>query len=638
MPPTTQRVLEFEPITFDELFDFAIDQGLVSQASFDAMTDSIANGSVTEEVLVAEWTSRVSTAAKDAGNTAFKAKHYRRAAEAYQLAIRCDPKNRSACSNLALMHLKMDEPDKAALAANTALVLSKHDAPDAVYWKARYRRGLAFEALGKLDYALIDLEDSGDIAADDLKRVKAKLLAERATQESAQGEAAAAVAESSGRGKQAKRSKKGKMATERGAGAAGGGEDDKEDLISEVIDIKDRRLRRQQGDAVVATLPRIEDGPFAGRSREAQKAEMCGLISEAMDASDRGAFREALQLGGVVCMMSIMMGEAPAALLAFTILSSAHLGMHDFKEAMVYAQRAVQILQPQFDMSILNPNPKVREDSKGKLINGLRHPCSSYAPKTVLVCEAFAYIATGMVHSRAMRMADAIHDYRKAEAALRLLPPVAMARGMLATVLNNLGNNFSKNQNRDAAERYYAEAREMAASTGAHGKDHTRAIRLSQALMLHHKGQTAEAYNELLSIWSTASWEPDEMQSKRQTLLLLTNLSEGEEHFQWFTLFEELHRSLGFDAQSTCAICLEPLAPQPVTPASPRILISTCFHAVHNCCWDGHKAAANAGESVCCPVCRHQIVVATAPAVYNPETQETTPLRQGREEEDMGRS
>ena len=33
-----------------------------------------------------------------------------------------------------------------------------------------------------------------------------------------------------------------------------------------------------------------------------------------------------------------------------------------------------------------------------------------------------------------------------------------------------------------------------------------------------------------------------------------------------------------------------------------------------------------------------QIVVATAPAVYNPETQETTPLRQGREEEDMGRS
>lgn len=635
----TQRVLEFEPITFDELFDFAIDQGLVSQASFDAMTDSIASGSVTEEVLLAEWTSRVSTAAKDAGNTAFKAKDYRRAAEAYQLAIRCDPKNRSACSNLALMHLKMDEPDKAALAANTALVLSKHDCPDAVYWKARYRRGLAFEALGKLDYAMVDLEDSGEIAAGDLKRVKAKLLTERATQQSAQGEAAAAAsAEGSGRGKQARRGKKGKMATERGAGASGGGEDDEEDLISEVIDIEDRRLRRQQGDDVVATLPRIETGPFAGRSREAQKAEMCGLVSEAMDASDRGAFREALQLGGVVCMMSIMMGEAPAALLAFTILSSAHLGLHDFEEAMVYAQRAVQILQPHFDMSILNPAPKLRGDSKGELINGLRHPCSSYAPKTVLVCEAFAYIATGMVHSRTMRMADAIHDYRRAETALRLLPPVAMARGMLATVLTNLGNNFSKNQNREAAERYYAEAREMAASTGAHGKDHTRAIRLSQALMLHHKGQAAEAYNELLSIWSTASWEPDEVQSKRQTLLLLTNLSKGEEHFQWFTLFDELQRSLGFDAQSTCPICLELLAPQPVTPASPRILITTCFHVVHGSCWDGHKAAASAGESVGCPVCRHQIVVAIAPAVYNPETQETTPLRQGREEEDMGRS
>mmetsp|Transcript_31490 Transcript_31490/g.82276 ORF Transcript_31490/g.82276 Transcript_31490/m.82276 type:complete len:609 (+) Transcript_31490:75-1901(+) len=602
------------------------------------MTDVIACGSITEAVLLAEWTPRVSIAAKDTGNIAFKAKDYKRAAEAYQLAIRCDSTNRSACSNLALMHLKMGEPDQAALAANTALVLSKDGGPDAVYWKARYRRGLAFEALGKLDYALVDLEDSGGIAEHDLKRVKAKILAERATQQSAQGEAAATVAESSGCSEHKERGKMKQTATGRGAGAAGGNEDcedDEEDLISEVVDVTDRRLRRQQGDAVVATLPRIEDGPFAGRSREAQKAEMCGLISEAMDATDRGAFREALQLGGVVCMMSIMMGEAPAALLAFTILSSAHLGMHDFDAAMGYGDRAVQILQPRFDMSILNPTPTVREDSKGTLINGLRHPCSSYAPKTVLICEAFAYIATAMVHSRAMRMAEAIHDYKKAEAALRLLPPVAMARGMLATVLNNLGNNFSKNQNRDAAERYYAEAREVAASTGARGEEHARAIRLSQALMLHHKGQTAEAYKELVSIWSTATWEPDEMQSKRQTLLLLTNLSEGEEHFRWFTLFEELQSSLGFDRQATCAICLEPLAPQHVTPASPRVLISTCFHALHRSCWDGHKAAAHAGESVRCPVCRHEIIVATSPAVYNTETQELTPLRQGREEEDM---
>ena len=174
----------------------------------------------------------------------------------------------------------------------------------------------------------------------------------------------------------------------------------------------------------------------------------------------------------------------------------------------------------------------------------------------------------------------------------------------------------------------------MAASTGAHGKDHTRAIRLSQALMLLHEGQTAEAYNELLDLVD-GLMSPTRCRASGRRSCLLQPLR-GEEHFQWFTP-PKLQSSLGFDAQSTCAICLEPLAPQPVPQASPRILISTCFHAVHQSCWDGHKAAS-AGESVRCPVCRHEIVVATAPAVYNPETQETTPLRQGREEEDLRRS
>ena len=227
MPPPTQRALAFESITFDEFFDVAINQGLLSEASFDAMTDALARGSTTEAALQAEWTSRVSTAVKDAGNAAFKAKDYARAAEAYLLAIRCDPENRSACSNLALMHLKLGEPDQAVLAANTALLLSSHDDPDALYWKARYRRGLAFEALGKLDYALVDLEDSrgagknnnnssssDNNVADDLKRVKAKLLAERAAQRRAQGDAAAA--ESSGSGEHAKRGNVEKAPAERG--------------------------------------------------------------------------------------------------------------------------------------------------------------------------------------------------------------------------------------------------------------------------------------------------------------------------------------------------------------------------------------------------------------------------------------
>ena len=83
-----------------------------------------------------------------------------------------------------------------------------------------------------------------------------------------------------------------------------------------------------------------------------------------------------------------------------------------------------------------------------------------------------------------MRMADAIHEYKKAETALRLLPSVAMTRGLLATVLMNLGNNFSKNQITDVAERYYAEAREVAAGAGADDdghKEQVRALRLSQA-------------------------------------------------------------------------------------------------------------------------------------------------------------
>ena len=220
MPPPTQRALAFESITFDELFDAAIKQGLLSEASFDTMTDALARGSTTEAALQDEWASRVSTAVKDAGNTAFKAKDYARAAEAYLLAIRCDPENRSACSNLALMHLKLGEPDQAVLAANTALLLSSHDDPDVVYRKARYRRGLAFEALGKLDYALVDLEDSrgagnnNNNVADDLKRVKAKLLAERAAQRRAQGDAAAA--ESSGSGEHAKRGNVEKAPAERG--------------------------------------------------------------------------------------------------------------------------------------------------------------------------------------------------------------------------------------------------------------------------------------------------------------------------------------------------------------------------------------------------------------------------------------
>ena len=73
--------------------------------------------------------------------------------------------------------------------------------------------------------------------------------------------------------------------------------------------------------------------------------------------------------------------------------------------------------------------------------------------------------------------------------------------------------------------------------------------------------------------------------------------------------------------------------PQPLTADAPPVLITTCFRAVRRSCWDGHKAAQACGP-VRCPVCRHEIVVSTAPTAYNTETQEVVPLRPGREVED----
>ena len=63
-------------------------------------------------------------------------------------------------------------------------------------------------------------------------------------------------------------------------------------------------------------------------------------------------------------------------------------------------------------------------------------------------------------------------------------------------------------------------------------------------------------------------------------------------------------------------------------------MITTCFHAMHSKCWEGHKAAQGGG-SVGCPVCRHEIVVPTSVAVVDALKQQTVPLRPGREVEDL---
>ena len=154
MPP--QRVLELGSADFDEIFQHAVTMELLTESQLDAFTDDIASGQASELELLSEWAPRVSVVAKDRGNQLFAQKDVQGARDSYELAIRCDSKNRSACCNLALMYLKLNFPDQAALAANTALTLTDKTKPfDSIYWKARYRRGLAFEALGKLEYCLL---------------------------------------------------------------------------------------------------------------------------------------------------------------------------------------------------------------------------------------------------------------------------------------------------------------------------------------------------------------------------------------------------------------------------------------------------------------------------------------------------
>ena len=78
-----------------------------------------------------------------------------------------------------------------------------------------------------------------------------------------------------------------------------------------------------------------------------------------------------------------------------------------------------------------------------------------------------------------MRMADAIHEYRKVEHVLRQLPGKS-AKSMLATTLNNIGNNFSKNENGEAAQVMYDEARKISTSIG--DDDVMLSVRVSSAL------------------------------------------------------------------------------------------------------------------------------------------------------------
>ena len=148
----------------------------------------------------------VAEAIKDRGNATFRTSKTAddlAAAKDYMLATRCGKANRAAWCNLALVFPKLGEAigacghvdedgkaigasadartvtlrgspitycDMAAMCAdqargssNRALALrdARDAEPDIVSCKARHRRGLAYEALGKLENALVDCEGCG---------------------------------------------------------------------------------------------------------------------------------------------------------------------------------------------------------------------------------------------------------------------------------------------------------------------------------------------------------------------------------------------------------------------------------------------------------------------------------------------
>ena len=86
------------------------------------------------------------------------------------------------------------------------------------------------------------------------------------------------------------------------------------------------------------------------------------------------------------------------------------------------------------------------------------------------------------------------------------------------------------------------------------------------------------------------------------------------------------------DPDESCPVCLEPLAPG-AAPTS-KVYLTTCHHALHVHCWEAHKRSTPPDSPVCCPQCRHEIIVSTAPTVVAP-TGEAVPLRPGRERADL---
>ena len=601
---------------FDALLHKTTELGVISDVSVDEITDAVARGGCTESEAASKLRGllrQASDEAKLCGNALFKTSDFEAAVEKYKLATRIDGSNSTAWSNAALCLLKLGKADFAAETAHKAVLQLWETDPDnddasdpskdPIALKALHRRGLANEAKGGvelLERALVDLataDAAGAKVGADLQRVRTRL------QELVVGEEA---------------------------------RDD--NLLGEVVDIKDKRLRQLRGEAFdITDLPKCEHGPFAEMGREVQKGHLNEMLLRGMDAVDKAQAREAIEAARTAVMLSVMLGDAPSTLMAFTVLSSAHVLLRNFKVAYEYGRRATSILKPFFPFGDLSPDDKVAGPQSGAMMIGLSHPRSSYSPRTVLVCEAFTYLAIGRVYSGAMKMADAIHAYRRCEQALRCLPG-DMARNMLATTLGNIGNNFSKNQNLTQAEEAYAQMRAIRAGLRPNAEDglHAVADRSSQALLLHKQGKDEEAIAQLTDVWHSSDWQADWIAQKMQVALLLTNLSPPADQASWLSHFRELSDSLGKELGDSCCVCLEPFAPRG-TAADKKIYITTCHHVLHVDCWESHKSSVPAGQPVCCPECRHEIVVSTAPTMVTP-TGEAVPLRPGHERADFAQA
>ena len=245
-----------------------------------------------------------------------------------------------------------------------------------------------------------------------------------------------------------------------------------EDLLEEMIDIDDKRLREARGemsgDAAQADgemdLPYVktdmDDG--SGDSRKEQKQMLAQLIGSAMDAESKGDHEHLIKHALAAVKLSAVLGEAPAASFAYVQLSSGFTRMREFRKAEAYAKNALAIAGATFPTSLLmNPEHPLAPRTGGVEIPGLSHPCSSYSLKTQAYIRSTAYLALGNVLSAKLQPSKAIKAFMLALKAVERFdspggsPASATIASVRSSLHNNIGNQHSKeNMHAEASDEY----------------------------------------------------------------------------------------------------------------------------------------------------------------------------------------